>query len=102
MTVGIVKGNVVSTNKVSPMTGCKLLIVQPVDLVTLEEKGDPIVCIDGVGAGEGELVFTIGGSSSRAADETKHTPADNSILGILDTIDIRGKRTYDKYKKEQE
>ena len=97
MVVGRVKGNVVSTNKCEQLTGLKLLIVQPIDLETLAEKGDPIVCIDGIGAGEGELVFCIAGSSSRAAEETKSTPADNSILGILDTIDVKGRRTYEKY-----
>ncbi len=99
MLVGRVKGNVVSTNKVDILNGLKLLIVQPVDLETLKEKNDPIVCIDGVGAGEGELVICVAGSSSRAADETKSTPSDNSILAILDSIDIKGKRVFEKYQK---
>ncbi|MBQ9942482.1 MAG: EutN/CcmL family microcompartment protein [Christensenellaceae bacterium] len=97
MMIGRVKGNVVSTNKCAPLSGLKLLIVQPIDLETLQEKNDPIVCIDGIGAGEGELVMCVGGSSSRAAEETKTTPSDNSILAILDTIDIKGKRTYEKH-----
>ncbi len=101
MTVGVVKGQVISTNKCSNLEGWKLLIVQPVDLETLEEKGNHIVVFDGVGAGEGELVICVAGSSSRHADETKTAPADNSLLAILDTIDIKGKRVYDKYGKSE-
>lgn len=45
--------------------------------------------MDGVGAGEGEIVMCVGGSSSRAADETKTAPADMTLLAILDSIDIK-------------
>ena len=54
----------------------------------------------GVGAGEGEIVMCVGGSSSRAADETKTAPADMTLLAILDSIDIKGRRVYEKYSTE--
>ena len=56
--------------------------------------------MDGVGAGEGEIVMCVGGSSSRAADETKTAPADMTLLAILDSIDIKGRRVYEKYSTE--
>ena len=55
MLVGRVTGNVVSTNKCDSLWGAKLLIVQPVDLETLQMKDDYVICVDDVGAGEGDL-----------------------------------------------
>ena len=51
MLVGRVTGNVVSTNKCDSLRGAKLLIVQPVDLETLQMKDDYVICVDDVGAG---------------------------------------------------
>ena len=44
MLVGRVTGNVVSTNKCDSLWGAKLLIVQPVDLETLQMKDDYVIC----------------------------------------------------------
>ena len=85
MLVGRVTGNVVSTNKVDTLHGAKLLIVQPVELDTLAMKDDYVVCVDDVGAGEGDLVFCAYGSSARQSD----------------TINMRGTRTYDKAKEAE-
>lgn len=99
MLVGRVTGSVVSTSKVDCLLGAKLLIVQPVELDTLQMKDDYIICVDDVGAGEGDLVFCAYGSSARQSDTTKKVGSDFSIYGILDTIDLRGVRTYDKAKE---
>ena len=96
MLVGRVTGNVVSTNKCDSLRGAKLLIVQPVDLETLQMKDDYVICVDDVGAGEGDLVFCAYGSSARQSDTTKKVASDFSIYGIVDSIDMRGARTYDK------
>ena len=55
MMVGRVTGTVVSTNKIQKLTGARMLIVEPVSLETIEPTGDYIVCVDDVGAGEGDL-----------------------------------------------
>ena len=99
MLVGRVTGNVVSTNKCDSLRGAKLLIVQAGDLATLEMKGGDVICVDGVGAGEGDLVFCAYGSSARQSDTTKKVASDFSIYGIVDSIDMRGARTYDKAKE---
>ena len=99
MLVGRVTGNVVSTNKCDSLRGAKLLIVQPVDLETLQLKDDYVICVDDVGAGEGDLVFCAYGSSARQSDTTKKVASDFSIYGIVDSIDMRGVRTYDKAKE---
>lgn len=99
MLVGRVTGNVVSTNKCDSLRGAKLLIVQPVDLETLQMKDDYVICVDDVGAGEGDLVFCAYGSSARQSDTTKKVASDFSIYGIVDSIDMRDARTYDKAKE---
>lgn len=101
MLVAKVKGNVISPTQCDQLNGWKLLIVQPIDLQTGQEKDDPLVVIDGVGAGVGELVICVGGSSSRASDETKTAPSDQCALAIIDTIDIHGRRLYDKSAEQQ-
>ncbi len=99
MLVGRVTGNVVSTNKVPSLLGASLLIVQPVELDTLRMKDDYVICVDDVGAGEGDLVVCAYGSSARQTDSSKKTASDFSIFAILDSIDIRDVRTYDKAKE---
>ena len=59
MQIARVKGTVVSTNKAEKLMGLKLLVVKPIDLETMEEKGSPIVAVDAVGAGEGEVVMLV-------------------------------------------
>ena len=100
MMIGRVRGTAVSTNKARALNGWKLLIVQPLNIETMEDSGDPVVVMDGVGAGQDEIVMCVGGSSSRQADETKEAPADMTLLGILDSIDIKGRRVYEKYPTE--
>ena len=99
MLVGRVTGSVVSTNKVESLRSAKLLIVQPVDLETVQMKDDYIIAVDDVGAGEGDLVFCAYGSSARQSDTSKLLASDYSIYGIVDTLDMRGVRTYDKAKE---
>jgi len=101
MLVGRVTGSVVSTNKSDTLSGCKLLIVQPVDLETLKMKNDYVVCVDDVGAGEGDLVFCAYGSSARQSDTSKNVASDFSVYGVIDSLDLRGKRTYDKAKETE-
>ena len=99
MIVGRVTGNVVSSVKSPKLLGAKLLIVQTVDIGTMEMKPDYLVCIDDVGAGIGDLVFCAYGSSSRQSDTSKLFASDYTIYGIIDSIDQRGRRTYDKSKE---
>lgn len=97
MQIARVKGTVVSTNKADKLMGLKLLVVKPIDLETMQEKGGLLVAIDAVGAGEGEVVMTVGGSSSRQTAITDNKPVDCSIVAIIDHIDIEKKRVFDKF-----
>lgn len=98
MQLARVIGNVVSTNKAEKLHGLKLLLVKPIDIETFTEKGGVFVAIDTVGAGEGEVVMTVGGSSSRQTLITTEKPVDQSIIAIIDHVDLAGKRIYEKFR----
>jgi ethanolamine utilization protein EutN len=94
MFLGKVIGNVVSTQKTPRFQGMKLLLVQPYITQTdrLVVSGSSIVTVDSVGAGEGELVMFTQGSSARLAEGTQDCPVDAVIVGIVDTVEVAGKR----------
>ena len=88
MFVGEVIGNLVSTRKNEKLVGCKLLVVRPVPLAG-EGARPPLVAVDTVGAGLGERVLVVEGSSARAALGKPDAPVDALIAGIIDSIEIR-------------
>ena len=92
-----VVGNVVCTTKDEKLVGTKLLLVQPVDLAD-QPKGNPLVAIDAVGAGEGEMVLLVQGSSARQTSATESKPADCAIFAIVDTVEKDGKTVFNKGK----
>ena len=100
MQIARVIGTVVSTNKSEKLNGLKLLLTRVIDLDTWTEKGAPVVSIDAVGAGEGEVVMIVGGSSSRQTAITDGKPVDSTIIAIIDYIDMNQKRIFDKHKEE--
>ena len=77
-------GSVTATVKHSSMQGAKMLLVQP-QLVQSQADGDPIIAVDGVGAGMGETVLiTSDGRHSRKILQTDATPVRWTIIGIVD------------------
>jgi ethanolamine utilization protein EutN len=96
MIIGRVIGNVVSTMKAEKLQGKKLLIVQPLDLISIQPDGKPVIAIDTVGSGKGEVVMVVSGSSARQTIVTNGTPVDAAIIGIIDQVEIEGKLTFEK------
>ena len=96
MLLAQVKGSVVSTAKLDPMSGKKLLLVEIVSVRAhgLVHMGRNMVCVDAVGAGEGELVLVVMGSSARIAPDMGDVPTDAVIVGIFDGLTASGK-SYD-------
>jgi len=90
-----VTGTVVCTLKDEKLVGSKLLLVQPVDLAGVS-KGSPLVAVDSVGAGEGELVLLVQGSSARQTSRTEGRPVDAVIFAIVDTVEQSGKTAFKK------
>ena len=90
-----VTGSVVCTVKDPKLTGSKLMLVQPVDL-SGNLKGNPLVAVDAVGAGEGEFVLLVQGSSARQTSRTSGNPVDAVIFAIVDTVEQSGKIVFRK------
>ena len=89
MILAKVVGNVVATRKDPRLEGRKLLILQIVSPQGEPKKPDSyLVSIDTVGAGVGETVIAVSGSSARMAEGMKETPVDTAIIGIVDQVDI--------------
>ena len=84
MQIARVIGNLVSTVKNEALTGRKFLIVQTLD-ADLEPKGNPMVALDAVGAGVGELVFWCRGKEASFPFKRDETPTDCTIVGIIDS-----------------
>jgi len=84
MQITRVIGTVVSTVKNESLDGRKILIVQTLD-ADLKEKGKPIVALDAVGAGVGELVFWCRGKEAAFPFKRDETPTDCTIVGIIDS-----------------
>ena len=84
MQIARVIGTVVSTVKNESLTGRKFLIVQTLD-ADLKKKGKPMVALDSVGAGVGELVVWCRGKEASFPFKRDETPTDCTIVGIIDS-----------------
>ena len=74
-----------ATVKDEQLEGVKLLLLQPLNYV-LCEWGRPMVAIDSVQAGEGELVFWVGGREATMAIPGRLVVSDVAIVGIVDQV----------------
>ena len=83
MLIGKVIDNVWATRKDEKLKGLKLMVVEVEG--TGEGKGSrKIVAADYIGAGEGDKVIIVTGSSARHNFEAG-TPVDATIVGIIDS-----------------
>jgi ethanolamine utilization protein EutN len=87
MLLGKVVGKVWSTRKESRITGLKLLIVQPLDQ-RQHPYGNVLIAGDQIGAGIGEQVVVVQGSSARTAIPEQELPVDAVVIGIIDNIEL--------------
>ncbi len=84
MQLARVIGTVVATVKNDSLEGRKLLVIQSLD-AELEPQGKPLVAVDSVGAGSGELVFWCRGKEASFPFKREDTPTDCTIVGIVDS-----------------
>ena len=96
MILAKVAGTVVSTHKPAKQEGIAFLLLEKIDPVSMKGKGDYVVAMDTVGAGNGEIVFYVSGSSARFTPVTEGVPTDCSIVAIVDLIEKDGLFTYRK------
>jgi ethanolamine utilization protein EutN len=88
MLIGRVVGELVATQKHASHEGCKILLVQPLNLDGTN-RGDPVVALDAVDAGVGDpvLLATEGFSAMSAVGRTR-SPIDLAVIGFIDHIEL--------------
>jgi ethanolamine utilization protein EutN len=88
MLIGRIIGDVVATQKAPSHEGCKILMVQPLNLDG-SDRGDPVLALDAVDAGVGDrvLVVTEGFSAMTAVGRT-NSPIDMAVIGVIDSVDL--------------
>ena len=100
MLMGKVVGTVISTQKDEGLEGYKLLIVQSLEVPAVKVTASYVVAVDAIGAGMGEVVIVVSGSSARIAAQTKNKPVDAAIIGIVDSLEMDGKIIYRKFSEK--
>lgn len=112
MFLGRVQGHVVATAKDPGIHGRKLLVIEPLKVDyshadraangggkasgpgvvngAFSPTGRAIVALDTLGAGEGQLVLIVQGSSARMAEGCGKTPTDAVVIGIVDEANVLG------------
>lgn len=100
MELGRIEGTIVSTAKVDRLKGYKLMLV---NLIGPDAKptSNYVVAVDSVGAGQGEVVIVVRGSSARQAKTLANVPTDTSIVAIVDSIELKGKIVFNKSEDNQ-
>lgn len=85
MQLGRVIGQATSTVKHPSMEGCRLLVVQPLRMDGGED-GDPVLSIDELGAGRGDVVMiSSDGQSVREMLKSNNSPVRWAVIGLKDT-----------------
>ncbi len=99
MFVARVQGHVVASTKDPAIAGNKLLIVEPLKVAyddagggAFGVTGRAIVAIDRIGAGEGQLVLIVQGSSARMVEGCSKMPVDAVVVGLLDEAVVKGRK----------
>ena len=87
MNLAKVIGTVWATVKDENLVGAKMQIIQPLDY-NEKKVGDPMVAVDTIGAGPGEIVYYTTAREATIPYPTRIAPIDASIVGIVDRIDI--------------
>jgi ethanolamine utilization protein EutN len=87
MYLGKVIGTIWATRKYESVTGYKMQLVQPIN-GNQQKVGNPIIALDTVGAGPGEIIYYVTASEAVIPLDVDMAPVDASIVGIVDSINI--------------
>ena len=88
MYLGRVVGSVWATIKNPAMTGCRMLVVQPLT-PELRNTGKRLICTDCTGAGAGELVYWVRGKEASFPFHPAEPPVDTTVVGIVDEVHVK-------------
>jgi len=95
MKLAKVIGTVVATRKIESISNLKILMIQPLN-EKLEKKGSPVVAIDTVKAGPGDIVYYTLAKEAALALPDPFSPVDASITGIVDQVNVEKKEIKNK------
>jgi len=85
MQLGRVIGNATSTVKHPSMQGWRLLVIQPLGPDGHQPDGDPVLAVDRMNAGVGELaIISSDGRGTREMLKDETTPVRWAVLGVCD------------------
>ena len=88
MLIARVVGELVATQKHASHEGCKLLLVQPLNLDG-SNRGDAVVAVDAVDAGPGDRVLLVTeGFSAMTSVDRPSSPIDMAVIGFIDHIEL--------------
>ena len=93
-------GQVVATKKEPAMHGRRLLLLRPMlaDEVkpgAFRAGSNTVVAVDTIGAGQGEMILFVQGSSARKVTGLDKLPVDAAVVGIVDSVSLGGKTAYE-------
>lgn len=87
MKIARVVGNVWATHKEQRLTGLRFIIVQPINQRE-EKEGEMIVAVDPLGAGIGQNVLLVQGSTAVRALRNADLPVDAAVVAIVDKLEV--------------
>lgn len=88
MLIARVIGELVATQKHPTHEGCKVLLVQPLNLDG-SDRGDAVVALDAVDAGVGDRVLlSTDGYAASSAVGRPQSPIDMAVIGFIDAVEI--------------
>ena len=98
MTLGRIVGMVTTSRYEGGLSGGRLVLVQGTgtDGKSPKKAGAPVLALDAVQAGLGDLVLLSQGSSCRNLMETRDRAVDALVVGIVDLVDHDGALVYAK------
>ena len=85
MHLGKVIGTIWATRKYETLKSYKMQFVQPLNSHE-ENLGKPIIAVDTIGAGPGEIIYYVTASEAVIPMDVDMAPVDASIVGIVDSI----------------
>jgi len=87
MRLGRVTGRLWATVKTPAHEGRRFLVVQPVDQVG-GDVGEPLICMDAVGAGSGDNVYWVRGREACIPFYPDQVASDATVVGIVDKVTV--------------
>jgi len=88
MLIARVVGEIVATRKHPSHEGCKLLLVQPLNLDGTD-RGNAVIAVDAIDAGIGDQVLLVTeGFSAMTSVDRPQSPIDMAVIGFIDQIDL--------------